>query len=71
MQWLPVVENQGKDTHAYSSSKIIGIDAYNFRLTGSVARPITGQRIDAINIPCVLIANDGTEKICIRNSIKG
>ena len=38
---------------------IIGLDFYNLSVTGGVAKTITGQRIDATNIPCVLIDEKG------------
>ena len=52
------VLNLNNDIHMHLSQMVIGVDIFNFNLTYEIARTLTGQRVDTINIPCVLIKHE-------------
>ena len=40
---------------------VIGLDIFNFCLTGNVTETLRGQRVDTVNLPCVLIEVNDAE----------
>lgn len=48
-------------TEERTDREVCGVQMYNCALTGDVAMTITGQRVDCVNEPVVIIKENGAE----------